>query len=68
MGRGGSGHLQPPSVSARIRVPDHVSHIAGPGQFTNRLIIISVDAQGKNSMILFKIKETAHFNSGHVLF
>ena len=42
--------------------------IAGPGQFTNRLLIISADVKGKDSMILFKIKETAHFNSGHVLF
>ena len=41
---------------------------AGPGQFTKRLLIISVDAKGKDSMILFKIKETAHINSGHVLF
>ena len=41
---------------------------AGPGQFTNRLLIISADAKGKGSMILFKIKETAHINSGHVLF
>ena len=38
---------------------------AGPGQFTKRLLIISADAKG---MILFKIKETAHINSGHVLF
>ena len=41
---------------------------AGPGQFTKRLLIISVVAKGKGSMILFKIKETAHINSGHVLF
>ena len=39
-----------------------------PGQFTNRLLIISADVKGKDSMILFKIKETAHNNSGHVLF
>ena len=31
---------------------------------TKRLLIISADAKGKDSMILFKIKETAH----HVLF
>ena len=36
-------------------------------QFTKRLLIISADAKGKDSMILFKIKETAHINSGHVL-
>ena len=42
--------------------------IAGPGQFTNRLLIISADVKGKDSMILFKIKETAHVNSGHMLF
>ena len=42
--------------------------IAWPGQFTKRLLIISADANGKDSMILFKIKETAHINSGHVLF
>ena len=41
---------------------------AGPGQFTKRLLIISAVAKGKDSMILFKIKETAHSNSGHVLF
>ena len=41
---------------------------AGPGQFTKRLLIISADAKGKDSMILFKIKKTAHINSGHVLF
>ena len=41
---------------------------AGPGQFTKRLLIISADTKGKDSMILFKIKETAHINSGHVLF
>ena len=41
---------------------------AGPGQFTKRLLIISADAKGKDSMILLKIKETAHINSGHVLF
>ena len=40
---------------------------SGPGQFTKRLLIISADAKGKDSMILFKIKETAHINSGHVL-
>ena len=42
--------------------------IVGPGRFTNRLLIISADVKGKDNMILFKIKETAHFNSGHVLF
>ena len=41
---------------------------AGPGQFTKRLLIISADAKGKDSMILFKIKETVHINSRHVLF
>ena len=41
---------------------------AGPGQFKKRLLIISTVAKGKDSMILFKIKETAHINSGHVLF
>ena len=41
---------------------------AGPGQFTNRLLILSIDVKGKDSMILFKIKETAHFNTGHVSF
>ena len=30
--------------------------------------IISADAKGEDSMILFKIKETAHINSGRVLF
>ena len=41
--------------------------LAGPGQFTKRLLIISADAKGKDSMILLKIKETAHINSGHML-
>ena len=41
---------------------------AGPGQFAKRLLIISADAKGKDSMILFKIKETAYINFGHVLF
>ena len=40
---------------------------ARPGQFTKRLLIISADAKGKDSMIFFKIRETAHINSGHVL-
>ena len=62
-----------PSVSAHIRVSNSLnSHFiyffAGPGQFTKRLLIISANAKGKDSMILFKIKETAHINSGHVLF
>ena len=65
-----------PSVSAHIRVSNSLNSLlfilffffAGPGQFTNRLLIISADAKGKDSMILFKIKETAHFDSGHVLF
>ena len=69
MGRSG------PPVSAHIRVSNSLnSHFtffylfAGPGQFTKRLLIISADAKGKDSMILFQIKETAHINSGHVLF
>ena len=37
---------------------------AGPGQFTKRLLIISADAKDKDSMILFKNKETARINSG----
>ena len=41
---------------------------AGPGQFTKRLLIVSADAKGNDSMNLFKIKETARINSGHVLF
>ena len=64
-----------PSVSAHIRVSNSLnSHFiyffAGPGQYAKRLLIISAVAKGKDSMILFKIKETAHinFNSGHVLF
>ena len=57
------------SVSAHIKVSNSLDIcIAGPGRFTNRLLIISADLKGKDSMILFKIKETAHFNSGHVLF
>ena len=41
---------------------------AGPSQLTKRLLIISAVTKGKDSMIFFKIKETAHINSGHVLF
>ena len=62
-------------VSAHIRVSNSVnSHFIylffslGLCQFTKRLLIISANAKGKDSMILFKIKETAHINSGHVLF
>ena len=69
----------PPSASAHIRVSNSLnSHLfiyfiskdifARPGQFTDRLLIISAVVKGKDSMILFKIKETAHSNSGHVLF
>ena len=53
-------------VSAHIRVSNSLnSHFiyfffTGPGQFTKPLLIISADAKGKDSMILFKIKETAH--------
>ena len=58
-------------VSAHIRVSNSLnSHFIYffAGQFTKPLLIISADAKGKDSMILFKIKETAHINSGHVLF
>ena len=71
MGRSGP---PAPSVSAHIRVSNSLnSHFisffcAGLGQFAKRLLIISADAKGKDSMILFKMKETAHINSGHVLF
>ena len=71
MGRSG---LPAPSVSTHIRVSNSLNshfilfYFAGPGQFTKRLLIISADAKGKDSMIIFKIKETGHINSGHVLF
>ena len=62
--------LRYPPISEFQTVWIHILIIffAGPGQFTKRLLIISADAKGKDSMILFKIKETAHINSGHVLF
>ena len=74
MGRSG-----PPAPSVSASDPINITstvwiHIlfiffTGPGQFTKCLLIISsADAKGKDSMILFKIKETAHINSGHVLF
>ena len=63
MGRSGP---PAPSVSVHIRVSN--IFFAGPGQFTKRLLIISAVAKGKDSMVLFKIKVTAHINSGHVLF
>ena len=64
MGRSGP---PTPSVSAHINVSNGLnSHLfiffAGPGQFTKCLLMISADAKGKASMILFKIKETAHIN------
>ena len=66
MGRSGP---PAPSVSAHIRASNSLnSHfiylfffLLG-GQFTKRLLIISADAKGKDSMILFKIKEIAHIN------
>ena len=51
-----------PSVSAHIRVSNSLnSHFififfAGPGQFTKRLLIISADAKGKDSMIYLRSK------------
>ena len=67
MGRSGP---PAPSVSAHIRVSNSLnSHfIYLLFAWPERLLIISADAKGKDSMILFKIKETAHINSGHVLF
>ena len=61
--------LSPP-ISEFQTIWIHILFIffAGPGQLTKRLLIISADAKGKDSMILFKIKETAHINFGHVLF
>ena len=63
--------LSPP-ISEFQTVGIHILFLffAWPGQFTKRLLIISADAKGKDSMQhdLFKIKETAHINSGHVLF
>ena len=62
MGRSGP---PAPCVSAHIGVSIVRIHIlfiyyffAGPLS----LLIISADAKGKDSMILFKIKETAHIN------
>ena len=52
-----------------LSIPESAWTYVLPGLvITNRLLIISIDVKGKDSMILFKIKETAHFNSGHVLF
>ena len=61
MGRSGP---PAPSVSAHIRVSNILnSHFiyaylffAGPGQFTKRLLIISADAKGKDSMIYLRSK------------
>ena len=60
--------LRPYQISKQFEFTFYFLFFAGPGQFTKRLLIISADAKGKDSMILFKIKETAHINSGHVLF
>ena len=62
-----------PSVSANIRVSNCLnSHFiyffAEPGQFTKRLLIISADATGKDSMIYLRSKRPRTSNSGHVLF
>ena len=59
MGRSGP---PAPSVSAHIRVSNSLnSHFIyfffdGPGQFTKRLLIISADAKGKDSMIYLRSK------------
>ena len=60
--------LRPYQSFKQFKFTFYYIFFAGPGQFTKRLLIISADAKGKDSMILFKIKETAHINSGHVLF
>ena len=70
MGRSGP---PAPSVSAHIRVSNSLnSHFiyffAGPGQFTKRLLIISADATGKDSMIYLRSKRPRTSNSGHLLF
>ena len=62
-----------PSVSAHIRVSNCLnSHFiyffAEPGQFTKRLLIISADATGKDSMIYLRSKRQRTSNSDHVLF
>ena len=62
-----------PDNSNHIRVSNSLSshiivrYIAGPGQFKNRPLMISADVKGKGSMILLKIKETAHFNRPRVV-
>ena len=56
MGRSGP---PAPSVSAHIRVSNSLNNsyfFAGPGQFTKRLLIISADAKGKDSMIYLRSK------------
>ena len=57
-------------VSAHIRVSNSLNSHFIHFIFLLGLVSsqISADAKGKDSMILFKIKETAHINSGHVLF
>ena len=64
------GPRSPPYQSFSNSLNSHfiLFFFVGPGQFTKRLLIILADAKGKDSMSLFKIKETAHINSGHVLF
>ena len=60
--------LRPYQSFKQFEFTFYLIFFAEPGQFTKRLLIISADAKGKDSMILLKIKETAHINSGHVLF
>ena len=60
--------LRPYQSFKQFEFTFYLLFFAGPGRFTKCLLIISADAKGKDSMILFKIKEAAHINSGHVLF
>ena len=54
--------LRPYQSFKQFEFPFYFIFFTGPGQFTKRLLIISADAKGKDSMILCKIKETAHIN------
>ena len=45
--------LSPPISEFQQFESTFIYSFAGPGQFINRLLIISVDVKGKDSMILF---------------
>ena len=60
--------LRPYQSFKQFEFAFYLFFFAGPGQFTKRLLIISADATGKDSMIYLRSKRPRTSNSGHVLF